>query len=158
MICYHTDPLVDANLRVAARNLPNAVVREEIAVVPEEEIRGELNIVIRISGESERDVIISMDTATAVRICSNLLSTEIDSLTSSALDAVAEFGNIIAGNAVSELNDRGFDFILNAPVVTVGGDSAVRKARDAVHLSLDSDWGKVSVNILPGDDLKELSS
>jgi CheY-specific phosphatase CheX len=126
--------------------------RGEVTPLRGDEIRAEVSVAVRITGDSEGDVIISMDTGTALGICSILLGLKIDSLTPGALDALAELGNMIAGNAVTELNDLGFDFIMNIPFVTAGSGNRACGNREAVQIPLVSDCGEMNINILFGAD------
>ncbi len=148
----YVNPFINTALRVLGSAVPGMARRGEVTALQGDQIRAEVSVAVRIAGDSEGDVIISMGTGTALGICSILLGSRIDSLTAPALDALTELGNMIAGNAVSELNDLGFDFTMNTPFVITGSGNPARSNREAVQIPLVSDCGEMNINILLGAD------
>ncbi len=149
----YIDPFVSTTLQVLRRMIPGDISRGEVTVLRGDRIWGEVMVVIRVTGESEGDVIIGMNTATALGISSVLTRATFDALTQNALDPIAELCNMIAGNAVSALNDLGFDFSVNPPNVTVrAGAASEYKDREALQIPLILECGEMTMNVLLGTD------
>jgi CheY-specific phosphatase CheX len=149
----YIDPFVGSTLRVLDQVIPGPARRGDIAMLRRDQIRGEVTVAITITGDSEGDVIISMDTQTALRVCSILTGSPAGGLTPEARDSLAELGNMIAGNAVSALNDLGFDFTVTPPEVAVNADTAaLRGDREAMQIPLAAEWGQMTMNVLLGAD------
>ena len=108
-------PFIATTLRILQMVLPGSVRQGDPVMVRADEVAGEVRVVIAIPGDSPGAVILAMDGVTALAVCSSLLGARIEALTAAALDALAELGNMIAGNAVSSLNDLGFDLRVSPP-------------------------------------------
>lgn len=145
-------PFVNTTLQVLGDTIPGASSRGAVTVVRRDQLGGEVHVVIDIGGDSEGDVVISMGAETALCICSHLLGARTDSLTPAALDALAELGNMIAGNSVGTLNDLGFDFTVSPPRVRVNKDRAVYSDKEVLQIPLHSGCGEMNVNVMLGTD------
>ncbi len=147
----YINPLVTTTQEVLDCTLHQTVSRGEVVVLQGDSIYGDVVVSVRITGDSEGDLLLSMDDLTALRICSTLTGDRIDTLTPENLDALVELGNMIAGNAVSALNDLGFDFSILPPEVSVRTHAASSLfKREALRIPLMSDCGEVDVNVFLG--------
>jgi chemotaxis protein CheX len=145
-------PFVKTAVHVLECTIPGTHTRGDVTVVRGDRIGGEVHVVIALAGDSPGSVIISMKTETAKSICSHLLGAATEELTPAALDALAELGNMIAGNSVGTLNDLGFDFTVAPPIVSVKDDTAGYGDREALRIPLLSAWGEMNVNVMLGAD------
>jgi chemotaxis protein CheX len=145
----YIEPFVGSTLRTLERTVPGTVRHGDVVMVREDEVRGDVRVMISITGDSQGDVILGMEEATALGVCAGLLGSPVNALTPLALDALAELGNMIAGNGVSCLNDLGFDLSVMPPGVTVqAGRAESGRERDAMRIPLDSPWGPMSINLI----------
>lgn len=146
-------PFVGTTLRILDLALPGTTQQGQPVMLPGDQVRGEVQVVIGITGEASGEVILSMEAATALALCSTLLETRIDAFTAAAQDALAELGNMIAGNALSSLNDLGFDLNVNAPSVFVGhAGRAAHRGGEAMQIPLAGPCGPMSINLRLGGD------
>ena len=64
------------------------------------------------------------------------------------MDSIAELANMIAGNATSALNDRGFDFTVYPPVIVRKEDLKNKAARiEAFQIPLFTEYGEIIMNV-----------
>jgi chemotaxis protein CheX len=149
----YIDPVVSTTLRVLGTAIPGTARRGEVTMLRGDQVRGEVSVVIGMTGDAEGDVVISMNTETALNVCSFLLGSKTDALDPNALDALGELGNMIAGNAVSALNDLGFDFSMKVPGVSAdGGKRAGAPDQEALQIPLASPCGEMNMNLILGSE------
>ncbi len=141
-------PFVGTSVRVLETVVPGTHRTGDAVMVSGDQVKGEVRIVIAITGDTQGDVTICMDRTTATAVCTALLGAPVKDLTPEACDALAELGNMIAGNAVSSLNDLGFDLAVARPDVRVEADvPAGDRAREAMQVSLACPCGPLTVNL-----------
>lgn len=104
--------------------------------------------VITISGEIEGRVILDMDSAAAVRVASALAGSEVDASEQVVRETVCELANMVIGNAVTLLNDRGYQFKVHPPEIRSNGENVRSTAEtEAMAMYFDTPAGRVFVNI-----------
>jgi chemotaxis protein CheX len=81
--------------------------------------------IIGLTGEARGAVVISMQTAFALKITGSLTGREHTALDDETLDAVGEIVNIIAGNAKRELEES-FRLIISLPTIIKGKDHLIK--------------------------------
>ncbi len=149
----YIDPLVTTTIRVLDNTIRGTFRRGDVTVLQGERMKGDVAVLVRISGDAEGDIILSMDTATALRICSSLFREEFQALTPRSMDALLELANMISGNAISALNDQGFDFTVSPPVViTKEGGAGDLSGVESLQIPLFSDCGDMTMNVVLGAD------
>lgn len=111
----YIDPFVTTTIRVLDSAIPGSIRRGDVTVLQGDRMKGDVAVLVRITGDAEGDIILSMDTATALRICASLFREDFAVMTPRSVDALMEIANMITGNAVSALNDQGFDFAVSPP-------------------------------------------
>ncbi len=153
MKCEYIDPFVMMTKRVLESAIRGVVRHGDITVLRGERIKGDLAIQTRIAGDAEGDAILSMDAATALGICARLSGEDIAAMTPRSMDALMELANVIMGNAVSALNDQGFDFTVSPPVMIAGG-GGMKQPPDAVSLQIPllSEYGDMTMNVFLGTE------
>lgn len=147
----YVDPFVSTAMRVLAGALRTPVQRGDVSLTPDGRISGDVAIVVRILGDPEGNIILTMNTETALGACSALIGAECGSLTPLGMDALSELANMITGNAVSALNDLGFDFTVLPPLVIDNASTDGNMARiEALRIPLQTLCGEVIVNVALG--------
>jgi chemotaxis protein CheX len=104
--------------------------------------------VVLFRGQIEGRIILDMDPAAAAHIASLLADSEVDPSDPIIPEAVCELANMVIGNAVTQLNDRGFQFKVLPPSLLK--EEQVDKAgedSEATILSFDTKQGSVRLNI-----------
>jgi chemotaxis protein CheX len=103
---------------------------------------------IAIRGEIEGRVILDMDSATAARVASALAGYEVNESEQVVRETLCELANMMIGNAVTLLNDHGYQFKVHPPEVHAG-EEMVRGTSDteAMAIYFDTPCGRVFVNI-----------
>ncbi|HKV26684.1 MAG TPA: chemotaxis protein CheX [Candidatus Acidoferrales bacterium] len=103
---------------------------------------------IAVRGEIEGRVILDMDSATAARVASALAGYEIDESEQVVRETLCELANMMIGNAVTLLNDHGYQFKVHPPEVRASGET-VRGSADteAMAIYFDTSCGRIFVNI-----------
>lgn len=103
---------------------------------------------IAIRGEIEGRVILDMDSRTAARVASALAGYEVNESEQVVRETLCELANMMIGNAVTLLNDHGYQFKVHPPEVHTGEDM-VRSTSDieAMAIYFDTPCGRVFVNI-----------
>ncbi len=148
----YIDPFVATTIRVLDTALHGTVRKGEVTVMQGERVKGDVAVRVGIRGDAEGDMILSMDTPTALRICRALFGEAAGSVTPQGEDAIMELANMITGNAVSALNDQGFDFSVSPPSVVArdSGAGSAAEERESLQISLLSECGAISMNVALG--------
>jgi chemotaxis protein CheX len=103
---------------------------------------------VTIKGDIEGRVIFDVDLATAARVAGNLAGEPMPQTPEIASETVCELANMVIGSAVTSLNDQGFEFKINPPVVhaEVTGEKSTED-QEALVMCFDADGGTVFMNI-----------
>jgi len=103
---------------------------------------------VSISGEIEGRVIVDMEQETALRAASQLAGQEVSASDELARETVCELANLVIGNAVTNLNDRGFRFKVHPPEFHASAEGLKgSEETEAIVLSFETETGRVYVNI-----------
>ncbi len=149
----YIDPFVTTTIRVLDSTIRGAVRKGDVTVLEGERIKGDVAVRMRISGDVEGDIILSMDTATALKVSTALLGEVFASVTPQSEDALMELANMITGNAVSVLNDQGFDFSVSPPAVIRKKDlGEPSREVESLQIPLFSDCGEMTMNVALGTE------
>jgi len=99
-------------------------------------------------GEVEGRVILDMDPGAAAQVASFLTGGELDPGEPIVPETVCELANMVIGNAVTQLNDRGFQFKVFPPeVLTHAQCEAAGQESEATILCFETPKGNVYLNI-----------
>jgi len=103
---------------------------------------------VTISGEIEGRVIVDVEPETAVRVANQLAGAELTASDDLVRETVCELANLVIGNAVTTLNDRGFQFKVHPPEFH-SSPEGLKGSEDteAIVLRFETDAGQVNVNI-----------
>jgi len=99
-------------------------------------------------GQVEGRVVLDMDPGAAVKVASYLTGGEVEATESIVTETVCELANMVIGNAVTQLNDRGFEFKVFPPeVLTQAQCEAAGQDSEATILCFETPSGNVYLNI-----------
>jgi chemotaxis protein CheX len=103
---------------------------------------------VAISGEIQGRVVLDMDMAAAKKATIDVTGMTGDPTEETARETVCELTNMVIGNAVTQLNNRGFKFRVHPPEI-YAADAAAQKTPDteAVVLRFETPKGAVYLNI-----------
>jgi chemotaxis protein CheX len=100
-------------------------------------------------GEIEGRVILDMEPRAAAQIASYISGADVDSSEPIVPETVSELANMVIGNAVTQLNDRGFQFKVFPPeVLTEEQCAQAGLDSEATVLCFETPSGNVHLNIL----------
>lgn len=107
-----------------------------------------LAAVVTFKGQIEGRIILDMEPRAAVQVASFLSGTEVDPSEPIVPETVCELANMVIGNAVTQLNDRGFQFKVFPPqILTQEQCDAAGQDSEATILCFESPSGNVFLNI-----------
>jgi chemotaxis protein CheX len=107
-----------------------------------------LAAVVTFKGQIEGRIVLDMDPEVAVKVASCLAGTDVDTSEAIVSEAVCELANMVIGNAVTQLNDRGFQFKVFPPeVLTQEQGEKAGQDSEATILCFKTPSGNVHLNI-----------
>lgn len=103
---------------------------------------------VKFDGQIEGRIILDMEPQAALRVAQCLAGGEVDSEEPIVREAVCELANMVIGNAVTQLNDRGFEFKVDPPSV-LSEEQCEKAGQDseATILRFETPSGNVHLNI-----------
>jgi len=103
---------------------------------------------VTFKGQIEGRIILDMEPTAAAKVASYLAGGEVDPGESLAPEAVCELANMVIGNAVTQLNDRGFTFKVFPPALLTEEQCAkAGQDSEATILCFETPHGNVYLNI-----------
>jgi chemotaxis protein CheX len=104
--------------------------------------------IVQFKGQIEGRIILDMEPHAAAQVAGYLMGTEVDPAESIVPETVCELANMVIGNAVTQLNDRGFQFkVLPPSVLTDEQDVRLGQDSEATILRFETSSGNVHLNI-----------
>ncbi|MGM0607439.1 MAG: chemotaxis protein CheX [Candidatus Muiribacteriota bacterium] len=117
----YINPFVESAISVLAEMAGATFTRGDLALKTFPMVSKGLVIVIGVAGEIEGRVLYDMDKKTAMKVAGLMMGgEEVNEYDEMVASALAELGNIISGNAISQLNDLGFTFDITPPTLFSG--------------------------------------
>ncbi|TAN41902.1 MAG: hypothetical protein EPN25_04070 [Nitrospirae bacterium] len=142
-------PFVSSTMQVLDKVVQCDITRGSLSLVSSRDMHGEIAVMIEIQDHAPGSIIVNMNRATAVSISNVMNGEDADSLSMLDMDSIAELANMIVGNAVSTLNDLGFDFRMQTPkVLTTEAISSHRTGLEIFQVPLFTEFGEITVNAL----------
>jgi chemotaxis protein CheX len=142
-------PFISALDAVLAETLSASVSVSDLAMEEEGYCKKGPAVLISIKGQIEGRIILDMDVTTAAAIAAVMTGDVVQESDPVVRETVAELANMVIGNAVTLLNDRGFTFKVFPP--EVHSDAQIEKAgadTEATVLSFATPQGDVYMNIM----------
>jgi chemotaxis protein CheX len=112
---------------------------------------------VALSGDIQGRIILDMDTAAAAQAASDLAGISGAPSEETAREIICELTNMVIGNSVTQLNDRGYKFKVHPPelfVIDVGPQGMLDS--ETVLLRFELPKGAVYLNIAVHDNAHEL--
>jgi chemotaxis protein CheX len=104
--------------------------------------------VVEFKGQIEGRIILDMDPAAAAYVAGLLAGAQVDPSEQIVSEAVCELANMVIGNAVTQLNDRGFQFkVLPPSLLTDEQCARMGTDSEATILCFQTEQGSVHLNI-----------
>jgi chemotaxis protein CheX len=143
------NPFVGAAYDVIKKVAGIEATKGELAVA-NSPIRGdEVNVVIGVTGDLTGQIIFCLSEATAQVFSSKMLmNLTTDSLNELAKSAICEMGNMILGNAVTALSERGYFCTLTPPALLIGKEVVVStQVLKFLVIPLETKYGRLTINV-----------
>ena len=144
----YIEPFVNTTLRVLDRVIQCDVVKGVPSLVKYDTITEDVAIIVRLQGDSEGSIVLSMPAGTALGVCSVMFGEDFKILSPAGMDAIAELANMIAGNTTSVLNDMGFDFKVSPPLVVTKNFLMGKTLEvEGFQVPLFTEYGEIFINV-----------
>jgi chemotaxis protein CheX len=106
------------------------------------------NIVLGVTGQLEGQLIYGMSLFTADKIAGLMLGRPVRTFDELAASAIAELGNMISGNALTELARKGYRCDMSPPSLIRGSQVKINTLEiPTIVVVLNTPMGEVEVNI-----------
>jgi chemotaxis protein CheX len=103
---------------------------------------------VMFKGQIEGRIVLDMEPQAAAKVASYLAGAEADPGEAMVPEAVCELANMVIGNAVTQLNDRGFQFKVFPPALLTAEQCAkAGHDSEATVLCFETPCGNVYLNI-----------
>ncbi len=140
-------PFVSSTMGVLKNVFQSDVGQGDVSLLRGHELAGDVSVVIGLYDHSGESIILNMDSATALKICTAMNGFACGSTDLLGADTLGELANMIAGNAVSALCDQGFVFSVQPPV-TIGRTELplITDGLELFQVLVTSKHGSITVN------------
>ena len=103
---------------------------------------------VMFRGQIEGRIVLDMEPRAAAKVAEKLTGAEVDPSEQIVPEAVSELANMVIGNAVTQLNDRGFQFkVLPPSLLTAEQCERAGNDSEATILCFETPSGNVYLNI-----------
>jgi chemotaxis protein CheX len=141
-------PFINAADAVLAQGLESTVCIANLSMEEEAYRRKGVAALLSLTGDIEGRIVFDLDPQTAVRVASKFAGTDLPESDDLVRETVCELANQVTGNAVTTLNDQGFQFRVHPPVLhTAEHGTKSSEDTEAVVLCFATTSGKVFMNI-----------
>jgi len=149
------NPFVGAAYEVIKNVAKFEARKGELAIVNSPVKGDEVNVVIGVTGDLTGQIIFCLSEATALVFASKMLMNLMtDSLNELAKSAIGEMGNMILGNAVTALGERGYFCNLTPPALLIGKDVFVStQVLKFLVIPLETKAGCITINVALQENL-----
>jgi chemotaxis protein CheX len=142
-------PFINSADAVLAQGLQSPISVETLSMEEEAYRRKGIAAEVALAGEIEGRIIFDVDMKAAVQLASNLAGVAVSETNEELVrEAVCELANQIIGNAVTTLNDQGFHFHVQPPVLhTSEQGSKSSEDTEALVMGFTTSSGNVYMNV-----------
>jgi len=141
-------PFINSADAVLAEALNCATHVGELSMEEQAYERQGLAARVSITGEIEGRVIIDVEPETALRVANQLAGAKLNASDELVRETVCELANLVIGNAVTTLNDRGFQFKVHPPEFHASREGLKgSEDTEAIVMRFETEAGQVNVNI-----------
>jgi len=104
---------------------------------------------VAFQGQIEGRIILDVEPEVAIRVATYLAGSEVDPAEPIVPETVCELANMVIGNAVTQLNDRGYQFKVHPPeLLTEEQGAKAGQDAEATILCFETPCGNAYLNIL----------
>ncbi len=146
------DPLYVTSFIAATQHVFQTMLRQEVSFgkpVPGRlpHLDSDISGIIGMTGDVVGTVVLSLPTASAVKIVEAFVGSTIDPKSDDFADAIGELVNMISGNAKAKF--EGLDVRISCPSVVIGKGHSVQQPSDSVCVSIpcESSCGGFSLDV-----------
>ncbi|HEX2330738.1 MAG TPA: chemotaxis protein CheX [Candidatus Angelobacter sp.] len=141
-------PFINAADAVLAETLQSPARMGEVSMEQESYRRHGVASLVTINGDIEGRIIFDIDHGTAARVATYLAGAPMPADDEVARETVCELANMVIGSAVTSLNDQGFEFKIQPPVLHTDekGESS-SEDQEALVMCFETGTGTVFLNI-----------
>ncbi|MFW6006758.1 MAG: chemotaxis protein CheX [Halanaerobiales bacterium] len=108
----------------------------------------EANVSISITGELSGTILFSFPKEMALKMVEDMSGMETKEFDKFVASAIGELGNIISGNAISNLSDHNFDCDIAPPQISLGKNKTLSTATEkTLVIPLHSHYGEFELNV-----------
>jgi chemotaxis protein CheX len=141
-------PFIGSLDAVLAEMMKAPVAIADLTMEEEGYRRKGLAAVVAFKGQIEGRIILDMEPGAAAKIAEFMAGGAVDPSETIVPETVCELANMVIGNAVTLLNDRGFRFRVYPPAILTEDQCArIGSDSEATILSFDTPAGAVHLNI-----------
>lgn len=116
----YVNPFVEAAFKVLEAVLKHKPTKGALAMLPATFTSHQCNVVTGITGQIQGSVIYGMSLATADKVAGTMLGHEIKVFDQLASSAIAELGNMLSGNAMAVMSEKGYTCDMTPPTLIRG--------------------------------------
>jgi chemotaxis protein CheX len=141
-------PFINAADAVLAETLHSPTRIGDLTMDEEAYRRKGIASLVTIKGDIEGRIIFDIDSPTAAKVATYLAGEPMPESEEMARETVCELANMVIGSAVTALNDQGFSFKINPPVIHTDelGEKS-NEEQEALVMCFDTGNGNVFMNI-----------
>ena len=141
-------PFIGSLDAVLAEMMNTPVAISDLTMEEEGYRKKGLAAVVAFKGQIEGRIILDMEPSAAAKVAECMAGVEVNPSESIVRETVCELANMVIGNAVTLLNDRGFQFRVYPPeLLTEDQCAQIGSDSEATVLSFDTPAGAVHLNI-----------
>ena len=141
-------PFINSADAVMAEGLGTPVSIENLTMEEEAYRRKGIAAEVCLTGDIEGRIIFDVDQKTATAFASRMAGTELPGTDDLVREAVCELANQIIGNAITVLNDQGFQFRVHPPTLhTSERGSKSSEDTEALVMCFSTESGVVFMNV-----------
>lgn len=141
-------PFIDSLDAVLAEMMKSPTTIADLTMEEDGYRKKGLAALVTFKGQIEGRIILDMDPGAAAKVAGILAGAEVDPSEAIVSEAVGELANMVIGNAVTQLNDSGFQFKVFPPEL-FSQEQAEKAGQDseATILRFETPGGNVYLNI-----------
>lgn len=141
-------PFINAADAVLSQGLQGSTKVGNLTMEEEAYRRKGVAAMVVLTGDIEGRIVFDLDPPTAVRVASQLAGMDLPESDGLVREAVCELANQVIGNAISSLNDQGFQFRVHPPELhTSEHGSKSSEDTEALVICFETASGNVFMNI-----------
>jgi len=107
----------------------------------------QITIIAGVTGEIEGVILYGMSGSTVMKIAGTMIGSEVDELDEMAISAVSEIANMVTGNAITILSQKGYNLDITPPSTVMGVDVQISTRAPAMTIPVKTNMGDIEINV-----------